>query len=358
MPKRGDPLRNLGFLTIGAFEAANPAPGHESTLRMIERAEMLGFDSVWVRQRHLQPGISSPVALLAAASQRTERITLGTAVIPLGLENPLRLAEDLATVDVLCGGRLNPGVSVGTPLLYEHFKAALYPDSHDVENFSKERVLRLLSCVRGDTVSDFEGTMGQERFSGRVQPYSPGLASRIWYGGGLQSAAWAGMHGLNYLTANVVSSEGSKAREFADIQVEHIEAYRAHHLRPELARVAQSLVVIPTDSASRQQIERYRAYASSRFDRTLQPQGPRGMLANEDYVGTSEELADRLHAHSGFQRVDEVVFALPFNFDEIDYVQIIGDIAEQLGPRLGWTPTRVGGSSVGKWPQVGESSSA
>lgn len=74
MPRRGEPLRKMGFLTIGRFDTADPGPGHEETLRMIERAEALGFDTVWVRQRHLQPGISSPVAILAAASQRTSRI--------------------------------------------------------------------------------------------------------------------------------------------------------------------------------------------------------------------------------------------------------------------------------------------
>ena len=109
MPERGKPLRKLGFLTIGRFDEADPGPGHEQTLSMIERAEALGFDSVWLRCRHLQPGISSPVAIMAAATQRTSRIELGTAVIPLGLENPLRLAEDLATVDILSGGRINPG---------------------------------------------------------------------------------------------------------------------------------------------------------------------------------------------------------------------------------------------------------
>jgi hypothetical protein len=96
------PLRKLGFLTIGLFEEDNPRPGHESTLEIIELGEQLGFDSVWVRHRHLQFGISSPVAVLAAASQRTRRIHLGTAVIPLGWENPLRLAEDLATKASRC----------------------------------------------------------------------------------------------------------------------------------------------------------------------------------------------------------------------------------------------------------------
>jgi alkanesulfonate monooxygenase SsuD/methylene tetrahydromethanopterin reductase-like flavin-dependent oxidoreductase (luciferase family) len=330
----------MGFLTIGRFDQNNPRPGHEETLRMIERAEALGFDSVWVRQRHLQPGISSPVALLAAASQRTRRIELGTAVIPLGLENPLRLAEDLATVDVLSGGRLNPGVSVGIPLLYEHFKTALYPETHEVEDFSKARVARLLACLRGDAVSDFEGRLGQDRFFRQVQPHSPGLVDRIWYGGGLQSAVWAGSHCLNYLTANLVSGEGAQSLDFASIQAEHIDAFRAHHPRPQTARVSQGLVVIPTDSASSEQVVRYRAYAQSRIDRTLRPQGPRSMIASPDYVGTCEELVDILHAHQGFQRVDEVAFALPHGFDEEDHVQIITDMAEKLGPKLGWSPTQ------------------
>ena len=62
------------------------------------------------------------------------------------------------------------------------------------------------------------------------------------------------------------------------------------------------------------------------------------MLFSPDYVGTSDELADALYAHAGFQRADEIAFALPFTFDEEDYLQIVTDIAEKLGPKLGWTP--------------------
>jgi alkanesulfonate monooxygenase SsuD/methylene tetrahydromethanopterin reductase-like flavin-dependent oxidoreductase (luciferase family) len=306
------------------------------------RAEQLGFDSVWLRDRHLQPGISSPVAVMAAASQRTDRIELGTAVIPLGLENPFRLAEDLATVDVLSGGRINPGVSVGTPMLYDHYKASLYPESHDLQDFSKERVLRLLRYLRGEPVSDFTGTVGIEQFSDRIQPHSPGLADRVWYGGGRDSAVWAGEQGINYLTSSVVSTQdisgGTSSTDFATIQGEHIEAYRAHHAHPERARVSQGLVVIPTDSATDDQIRRYREYAASRFERTTSPQGARGMLFSPDYVGTSDELADRLFDHAGFQRADEVAFALPFTFGPDDYGQIIDDLAQRLGPRLGWEP--------------------
>lgn len=340
--------RKLGFLTIGRFDVADPGPGIEETLQIIERAEALGFDSVWLRCRHFQPGISSPVAIMAAATQRTSRIELGTAVIPLGLENPVRLAEDLATVDILSGGRINPGVSVGTPMNYDHFKTALYPESHALQDFSKERVLRLLRALRGEPVSDFAGTVGIEQFVREVQPHSPGLAGRVWYGGGRESAIWAGLQGINYMTSSVVSTEGSESRDFATIQAEQIDAYRAHHPQPEKARVSQGLVVIPTDSATDDQIRRYREYAASRFERTKTPQGlgpsvaggpaPRKMLFSPDYVGTSDELADQLSAHAGFVRADEVTFALPFTFAPEDYAQIIKDMAQRLGPRLGWEP--------------------
>ena len=144
MPPAGTALEKLGFLTIGLFDGDDPGPGHETTLRVIELGERLGFDSAWLRHRHLQYGISSPVAVLAAATQRTGRIELGTAVTPLGWENPLRLAEDLGTVDVLSGGRLNPGLSVGPPMHWDDVKAALYPDTAEAEDFSYERVSRLL----------------------------------------------------------------------------------------------------------------------------------------------------------------------------------------------------------------------
>src|ERR1700753_4372437 len=104
MPVPGVALARLGFLTLGLFDGDDAGPGHQTTLEIIECAERLGFDSAWLRHRHLQYGISSPVAVLAAASQRTSRIELGTAVIPLGWGNPLRLAEGLARVDILSGG--------------------------------------------------------------------------------------------------------------------------------------------------------------------------------------------------------------------------------------------------------------
>ncbi|MCX4537187.1 LLM class flavin-dependent oxidoreductase [Streptomyces sp. NBC_00841] len=337
MPPISEPLRKLGFLTIGLFDAAEPRRGHESTLEIIELGERLGFDSAWVRHRHLQYGISSPVALLAAASQRTSRIQLGTAVIPLGWENPLRLAEDLATVDILSGGRLNPGVSVGPPMHFAKVREALYPDTADAEDFSYERVRRLLDFVRGVPATDFSGVEGFEVFSDRVQPQSAGLGSRMWYGGAsLRSAEWAGAHGMNFLTSSVVKAE--KSEDFGEIQLSHIRTFRAHHPDGDLARVSQGLVVIPTDSASPEQRAKYEEYARTRLPRTAQPQGPARMMFAPDLVGPSAEIAERLYADAAFREVDEVAFALPFTFDHDDYVQILTDISTVLGPALGWRP--------------------
>ncbi|OUD90197.1 Limonene 1,2-monooxygenase [Clavibacter michiganensis subsp. michiganensis] len=337
MPASGTPLARLGFLTIGTFDPADPAEGHEATLRIIERGEQLGLDSAWLRHRHLQHGISSPVAVMAAASQRTRRIDLGTAVTPIGAENPFRLAEDLATVDLLTGGRLQPGFSIGTPMRFDTYRDAIYPTTADLEDLGYDRLLRFRDLVHGRTVSDAAAREGQEEYASTVQPHAAGLAERIWYGAAsTRSAVWAGENGFRLLTSSVI--QGELGPDFGANQRAQIDAYRAAHPTGADARVSQGLVVIPTDRATPEQRARYEAYAASRAHRVGVPQGPRGLLFAEDLVGTSEEIAARLHADPAYQAVDEVAFALPFTLGEADLEQILTDIAELLGPALGWSP--------------------
>jgi alkanesulfonate monooxygenase SsuD/methylene tetrahydromethanopterin reductase-like flavin-dependent oxidoreductase (luciferase family) len=337
MPQPGIALEKLGFLTIGLFDGQDPGPGHEATLNMIELGEQLGFDAAWLRCRHLQYGISSPVAVLAAASQRTSRIELGTAVTPLGWENPLRLAEDWATVDVLSGGRLNPGFSVGQPRHWDSISGTLYPTTADEEDFSYERVARLLRLVDGQPAATFSGREGFEDYSSRVEPYSPGLRSRLWYGGAsLASARWAGEHAVNFLTSSVIRAEESE--DFAEVQVSQIRAFRAAHPAGAKARVSQGLVVIPTDSASAGQRAKYAAYVAARTPRTETPNGPARMMFARDIIGSSAQVAEALYAHAAFREVTEVAFALPFTFEPGDYRQILTDMATKLGPALGWAP--------------------
>jgi hypothetical protein len=141
---------------------------------------------------------------------------------------------------------------------------------------------------------------------------------------------------MNLLTSSVVRAEGSE--DFAEVQAAQIRAFRAAHPDGAAARVSQGLVVIPTDSATPQQREKYAAYVAARTPRTATPQGPARMMFARDLIGTSAEIAEQLYAHAGFREVREVAFALPFSFEHEDYVQILTDIATHLGPRLGWQP--------------------
>ena len=148
---------------------------------------------------------------------------------------------------------------------------------------------------------------------------------------------------MNFLTSSVVRAEPASAEgpvDFAQIQHSHIQVFRAAHPGGQAARVSQGLVVIPTDSATADQRDRYAAYVAARTPRTAQPQGPARMLFARDLIGTSDEIAEQLYAHAGFREVTEVAFALPFTFEHGDYVQILTDIAQKLGPALGWHPAR------------------
>jgi alkanesulfonate monooxygenase SsuD/methylene tetrahydromethanopterin reductase-like flavin-dependent oxidoreductase (luciferase family) len=147
---------------------------------------------------------------------------------------------------------------------------------------------------------------------------------------------------MNFLTSSVVRAEEPVAADgtwdFAEIQHSHIQAFRAAHPDGPAARVSQGLVVIPTDSATADQRDRYAAYVAARTPRTASPQTPARMLFARDLIGTSDEIAEQLYAHAGFRDVTEVAFALPFTFQPDDYVQILTDIAQKLGPALGWAP--------------------
>ncbi|MFZ4894342.1 LLM class flavin-dependent oxidoreductase [Plantibacter sp. Mn2098] len=336
MPDATSPLQHLGVLTLGRFDPADPVRGHESAIWLFEQAEELGFDSAWLRQRHLETAISSPLSVIAAASRSTKRIALGTAVIPLGGENPFRLAEDFHTVDLLTHGRLNPGFSVGTPMNWEYYKEAMYPASWESEDLTHARAERLLQLLRDPLV--YQDEIGGELSTRTIQPHSAGLVDRVWYGAGsTRSATWGARQGLNLLTSNVVRSHDGDL-DFARNMAAVIRAYLDAHPDPASARISGGLVIIPTDGATPSQLAKYRAYVEERDARAAKAWGPGQNLFQRDFIGTSAEIVERLQNDPGFALVTDTAFALPFPFDDEDYAQILGDIRHHVGPALGWTP--------------------
>lgn len=324
-------ITSLAFLTPGNFADDDSYTGLEETLQLFEYGERLGFDGAWIRQRHLEHGVGSAAVFLAAASQRTRRIELGTAVIPIGYESPFRLAEDLSLADVLSRGRLQAGFSTGMPHA-ELLGDLVYDGDWRTFDLSYGRVARVVEQLRGgylggpDTVIRSPGNVQRPR----LQPYAPGLVDRVWYGGGrARSIRWAAEQGLNLLTGNIVTAEGTD--DFAAVQLGLVEEFRKGHPS---GRVALGRVVVPFDSADRTTRARYREYTASRHARTLAPQG-RTLFA-PDVVGTAEEILEQLAADPVLAEVTELRLELPYEFVREEYEQILYDVRHLIAPRLGW----------------------
>ena len=333
-------IHHIGFLTPGNYAEADPLAGLEAALQLFEFGERRGFDSAWVRQRHLERGVSSATTILAAATQRTRRIELGAAVIQMGYENPFRLAEDLATVDVLSRGRLQVGLSAGVPPHGALLGSRLYDAAPNTIDFTHKRVARLRANLEdvllGDDDTFVESAGGRVR--PRVQPYAPGLVDRLWYGGGsLRSAEWAGRNGFNLLLGNVLSGEHTD--DFLQAQSALIERYRASEAGPRPGRVALGRVIVPLDGADAATRRRYREFAAGRVERTLAPQGERRTLFATDLVGTSDEILERLQKDPVLPQVTELRVELPYNFASEEYEQILDDLVRRIAPALGWHAT-------------------
>ncbi|MDX3074210.1 LLM class flavin-dependent oxidoreductase [Streptomyces sp. MI02-7b] len=337
-----DRITSLAFLTPGNFDDEDPHTGLEETLRLFEYGERLGFDGAWVRQRHLEHGVGSAAVFLAAAAQRTRRVELGTAVIPIGYESPFRLAEDLSLADVLSQGRLQAGFSTGMPHA-ELLGDLVYDGDWRSFDLSYGRIARLVDNLRGrwlggpDTVIRSPGAIQRPR----LQPHNPGLTDRIWYGAGsLTSVRWAAEHGLHLLSGNIVSADGD-TDDFTSAQQRILSEYRrtAHAVRPE-ARIALGRVVVPFDSADAATRTRYADYAAGRHQRTLAPQtiGTRRILFAPDLVGTADQILERLTADPVLASVSELRLELPYEFRHEEYEQILHDVRHLIAPELGWRP--------------------
>jgi alkanesulfonate monooxygenase SsuD/methylene tetrahydromethanopterin reductase-like flavin-dependent oxidoreductase (luciferase family) len=330
-------IEQLGFLTPGNYADTDPYTGLEQSLQLFQQGEDLGYDHAWVRQRHLERAVSSASVFLGAASQRTRRIALGTAVIQMGYENPFRLAEDLATVDVLSRGRLHVGLSAGAPpygpLLGERF---LDGDSQHID-YSHERIARLRSNLQGGWIGDetalIPSPAGPQR--ARLHPWAPGLAQRLWYGGGSRrSVEWAGRNGFHLLLGNINTGETSD--DFYATQRGHVALFQQHWTADYTPRIALGRVIVPLDSADAATRQRYLAYAESRKARTLQPQGERRTLFAPDLVGSSDEILEQLRRDPVLPLVRELRLELPYDFAPQDYAQILHDVVRSIAPELGW----------------------
>ncbi len=332
-------IDHIAFLTPANYRDDAPRAGIEAALELFQTGEKLGFDSAWVRQRHLEHAVSSAATFLAAASQRTTRIGLGAAVIQMGYENPFRLAEDLASVDVLSGGRLHVGLSAGAPGHGGLLGERLFDADPAQIDFSHARVERLRRNLSGEWLGDEESFVESAagRVRPRITPHAPGLAARLWYGGGSQrSVEWAARNGFNLLIGNITTGEGTD--DYREAQLRQLEIYRQHWSVAQPPRVALGRVIVPLDSADADTRERYRTFAAGRHERTLAPRGERRTVFVPDLVGTSDEILAQLQADPVLGQVRELRLELPYDLPFENYRQILEDFITRISPALQWRP--------------------
>jgi alkanesulfonate monooxygenase SsuD/methylene tetrahydromethanopterin reductase-like flavin-dependent oxidoreductase (luciferase family) len=357
VPETSIPRLKLGFLTNAPFSSGpgGAARGLNETIGLFEHAESLGYDSGWVRQRHFDNYLSSPLPMLAAVAARTSRIRLGTAIVAIRYEDPLRLAEDAATVDLLSGGRLELGISGGTP----HFEAIFGQTELSFTDEAQLRLQRFRDAISGQVIGSVTPP-GQAPQDLVVRPQSPGLADRVWYGAAtVASAERTGRQGLDLLVSTVNTQAAGAS--FEQTQLEYILAYKAarrsaHPAAPRPPRVSVSRVFLP--AVNERQRARYAEYndireregaAGPRPDGALAPgtlvptpgsAGPKPLQLSPVPHGDPRRVVDQLAADVALAEGEELVIFLPPNFTFDEYRELLDNVAEHVAGELGWTPAK------------------
>jgi alkanesulfonate monooxygenase SsuD/methylene tetrahydromethanopterin reductase-like flavin-dependent oxidoreductase (luciferase family) len=328
----------LGFLThvAGAGEAGADATMAE-TLRLIEIAERLGYESAWVAQHHLgaEGGVlPSPFVFLAAAAARTSRVRLGTGIVILPLEDPVRVAEDAAVADVLAGGRVELGV--GTSAHQPSF-TALGRDFEGRQAAGGAALRALLDALRGCPLPGGH----------TLVPAAPGLADRVWRATATAgSAAEAGREGLGLLLSRVaVAAEAS----LVDVQLPLAESYlaaygEAGHAAPPRLGVTRTVYPAASRAAAAADLESgVRAWS-----REMPPFRAAAELPVEELFrrhsivcGPAEEVAAALAADPVVRLATDLLVQVQPGLPGLERTAAaLERVAAEVGPALGWAGPR------------------
>ena len=318
----------------------------DSMLQAIDLAQGmddLGVDGTYFRVHHFARQQSSPMPLLAAIAARTERIEVGTGVIDMRYENPLYLAEEAASVDLLSVGRLALGVSRGSPeTVVRGYEAFGYTGSDDPRgaDIARDHFATFLRAIEGEGMAERDpsspfgtGATGQQR----IEPHSPGLRSRIWWGAGNQeSAEWAGRIGVNLMSSTLLTA--ADGRPFDILQAEQIDAFRAawreagHDGDPRVS-VSRSIFPLVTDED--------RMYFGGRQDgdQIGVIDGIRSTFG-KTYAAEPDVLVQQLLDDAAIRSADTLMLTIPSQLGVEFNLRVVESFARYVAPALGWTGTR------------------
>jgi alkanesulfonate monooxygenase SsuD/methylene tetrahydromethanopterin reductase-like flavin-dependent oxidoreductase (luciferase family) len=339
-------MKKIGFLSFGHW---TPSPqsqtrsASDALLQSIElavAAEDLGADGAYFRVHHFARQLASPFPLLAAVGAKTRRIEIGTAVIDMRYENPLYMAEDAGAADLIAGGRLQLGISRGSPeQVIDGWRYFGYVprDGETASDMARHNTEILLELLRGE---GFAKPNPHPMFPNppgllRIEPYSEGLRDRIWWGAGSNATAvWAAKLGMNLQSSTLKDDETGEP--FHVQQANQIRAFReawkaAGHKREPRVSVSRSIFALVDD--------RDRAY----FGHGGQDADQIGFIDEKtkaifgrSYAAEPDVLIAQLAKDEAIAEADTLLLTVP-NQLGVDYnAHVIEAILTHIAPALGW----------------------
>lgn len=339
-------MKKIGFLSFGHW---TPSPqsatrsAADTLLQSIDlavAAEELGADGAYFRVHHFARQLSSPFPLLAAIGAKTKKIEIGTGVIDMRYENPLYMAEDAGAADLIAGGRLQLGISRGSPEQvidgWRHFGFQPQDGESDAE-MARRHTEVLLDVLRGE---GFAKPNPQPMFPNppgllRLEPYSAGLRERIWWGAGSNATAmWAAKLGMNLQSSTLKDDETGEP--FHIQQAKQIRAYRqawteAGHTRTPRVSVSRSIFALMDD--------RDRMYFGSSRDNSdsigFLDEKTRAIFGRS-YAAEPDKLIEQLKQDEAIAEADTLLLTVP-NQLGVDYnAHVIESILKHVAPAMGW----------------------
>ena len=339
-------MKKIGFLSFGHW---SPSPhsqvrtASDSLLQSIElavAAEELGADGAYFRVHHFARQLGSPFPLLAAVGARTSRIEIGTAVIDMRYENPLYMAENAGAADLISGGRLQLGISRGSPEQvidgWRYFGYAPQEGETDAD-MARRHAEVFLEVLKGE---GFAQPHPRPMFPNppgllRVEPYSEGLRERIWWGSATnETARWAARLGMNLQSSTLKFDETGEPLHVQ--QRKQIEAYReawreAGHTREPRVSVSRSIFALVDD--------RDRAY----FGQGGNDQDSIGYIDENTravfgrtYAAEPDALAKELAKDEAIAAADTLLLTVPNQLGVEYNAHVIESILKYVAPELGW----------------------
>jgi alkanesulfonate monooxygenase SsuD/methylene tetrahydromethanopterin reductase-like flavin-dependent oxidoreductase (luciferase family) len=338
--------KKIGFLSFGHW---SPSPHSQTrsaadallqSIDLAVAAEQLGLDGAYFRVHHFARQLGSPFPLLAAVGARTSRIEIGTAVIDMRYENPLYMAEDAGAADLIAGGRLQLGISRGSPEQvidgWRYFGYAP-PDGQTDADMARRHAEVFLEVLRGE---GFAKPNPRPMFPNppgllRVEPHSEGLRERIWWGAATNATAeWAAKLGMHLQSSTLKFDENGKP--FHIQQAEQISAYRAAwaaagHQRTPRVSVSRSIFALVDD--------RDRAYFGGGGDDQdhfgfIEPE--KRAIFGRSYAAEPDVLVKQLAEDEAIAGADTLLLTVPSQLG-VDYnAHVIEAILTHVAPALGW----------------------